>query len=204
MTAEQIVDFPVPRWDRVLHPASSSSGLPGTANQEVFRTFHRGKKKVRGQVRTRGRNLVRASLHPRRRLGWRISSRMQLVCGCSSQVVGGNFWARIQKSGGLGDGWDGALVMRQPTNAFGRISCPLCSRSSHLESGALFPLSLFLAVIVPGVWVLLRSTEIWIFQEMSISVGEMLGTTVDTCSASVLWWLWTYFTHFRRCGGLES
>ena len=41
--------------------------------------------------------------------------------------------------------------MRQPSDAFGRISCPLCSRSSHLESGALFPLSLFLAVIVPGV-----------------------------------------------------
>ena len=61
--------------------------------------------------------------------------------------------------------------MRQPTDAFGRISCPLCSCSSHLESGALFPLSLFLAVIVPGVWVLLRSTEIWIFRGMSISVG---------------------------------
>ena len=115
-------------------------------------------------------------------------------------MVGGNFWARIQKSGGLGDGRDGALVMRQPTNAFGRISYPLCSRSSHLESGALFPLSLFLAVIVPGVWVLLRS----IFRKMSLSVGAMLGSTVDFCSASVLWWLRTYFTHFLRCGGLES
>ena len=27
--------------------------------------------------------------------------------------MGGNFWARIQKFGGLGEGWDGALVMRQ-------------------------------------------------------------------------------------------
>ena len=43
-TAEQIVDTPVPRGGRVLHPASSSSGLPGTANQGVFRTFPRGKK----------------------------------------------------------------------------------------------------------------------------------------------------------------
>ena len=68
-------------------------------------------KKVRGQVRTRGRNWVRTSLHPRRRLIRRVSSRMRLVCGCSFLVVGGNFWARMQKSGGLGDGWNGALVM---------------------------------------------------------------------------------------------
>ena len=81
-------------------------------------------------------------------------------------MVVGNFWALIQKFGGLGDGWDGALVMRQPTYAFGRISCPLCSRSLHLESGALFPLSLYLAVIVPGVWALLRSMEKWIFREI--------------------------------------
>ena len=59
------------------------------------------------------------------------------------------FWAPIQKYGGLGDGWDGALVMRQPTSAFGRIPRPLRSRCSHLESGALFPLSLYLAVFVP-------------------------------------------------------
>ena len=68
---------------------------------------------------------------------------------------------------------------------------------------AFFPLSLYLAVIIPGVWVLQRSSEIGIFREMSISVGAMLCTTVDTCSASVLWWLWTYFTHFLRCGRLE-
>ena len=40
-TAEQIVDIPVPRRGRVLHPASSFSGLPGLANE---RTFPRGKK----------------------------------------------------------------------------------------------------------------------------------------------------------------
>ena len=38
-TAEQLVDIPDPRGGRVLHPASSSSGLLGTANQAVFRTF---------------------------------------------------------------------------------------------------------------------------------------------------------------------
>ena len=51
--------------------------------------------------------------------------------------------------------------MRQPACAFGIISCPVCSRSSHLESGALFPFSLFLAVIVPGVWVCFRGCSIW-------------------------------------------
>ena len=45
MTAEQNVDIPVPRGDRTLHPASSSSVLPVTANQGVFSTFPRGKKK---------------------------------------------------------------------------------------------------------------------------------------------------------------
>ena len=66
-TTEQLVDIPVPRGGRVLHPASSSSGLPGTANPGVFRTFPRGKK-VRRWVRTLGRNWVRTLLHPRRRL----------------------------------------------------------------------------------------------------------------------------------------
>ena len=130
-TAEQIVDTPVPRDRRVLHPASSSSGLPGTANQGVFRTFPRGKK-VRTWARTRGRNCSPSRAHPRRRLSWRISSRMQPVCGCAFQAVGGNFWAQIQKCGGQGEGWDGALVMRQPTTTFGRnYSCfpVLCARA---------------------------------------------------------------------------
>ena len=44
-TAEQIVDTPVQRGDRTLHPASSSSGLPVTANQGFFSDF--SPKKVR-------------------------------------------------------------------------------------------------------------------------------------------------------------
>ena len=82
--------------------------------------------------------------------------------------------------------------MRQPTDALGRISCPLRSRGSHLESGALFPLTLYLAVTDPGVWVLLLSTENEILREMTISVGAILGSTVDTCSATVRWGLWTH------------
>ena len=38
-TAEQIVDTLVPRGDRTLHPASSSSSLPVMANQGVFSDF---------------------------------------------------------------------------------------------------------------------------------------------------------------------
>ena len=130
-TAEQIVDIPVPHGGRVLHPASSSSGLPGTSNQGFFSHFSPWEKSAR-QVRTRGRNWVRTSLRPRCWLSWRVSSRTLMVIGCSFQVVGGNFWARIQKFGGLGDGWDGALVMHQPTFDFGRISIPMCSPSSHV------------------------------------------------------------------------
>ena len=46
-TAAQIVDIPVPRGGRQdpdLPSAASSSGLPGMANQGVFRAFHIGKK----------------------------------------------------------------------------------------------------------------------------------------------------------------
>ena len=68
--------------------------------------------------------------------------------------------ATMAASGRLGQ----ALVMRQPTYAIGSISCPLCSCSSHLESGALFPLSLYLAVIVPGVYVLLMIAKIGFFR----------------------------------------
>ena len=42
---EQTVDIPVPRGDRTLLPASSSSVLPVTANEGVFRTFPQNKKK---------------------------------------------------------------------------------------------------------------------------------------------------------------
>ena len=89
-------------------------------------------KKVRTWPRTRGPNCSPSRAHPRRRLSWRISSRMQPVCGCAFQAFGGNFWAQIQKFGGLGEGWDGALVMRQRTTTFGRISScfpVLCARA---------------------------------------------------------------------------
>ena len=46
-TAEQNVFIPVPRGERTLHSALSSSVLPMTAIQGVFSTFPRGKKSAR-------------------------------------------------------------------------------------------------------------------------------------------------------------
>ena len=96
-TAEQIVDTLVPCGDRTLHPASSSSVLPVTANQGVFSTFPRGEESTQSGSHS-GSELSRA--RPRRRLSWhrrffmRASGRtMLVVCGCSFPVVGGNFWA---------------------------------------------------------------------------------------------------------------
>ena len=42
--AEHLVDIPVPRGGRILHPASSSSGFAGYGKSRGFRTFSRGKK----------------------------------------------------------------------------------------------------------------------------------------------------------------
>ena len=100
-----------------------------------------------------------------------------------------------------------ALVMRQPTDAFGRLSCPLCTRSSHLESGALFPLSLYLAdsVIVLGVWVLVRSTENGFFSGDVCFRGcsAWFDSGYMLC-VSTLVALDVFHTIFPRCGGLES
>ena len=76
--------------------------------------------------------------------------------------------------------------MRQPTDALGRISCPLRSRGSHLESGALFPLSLYWQSLIRASGCLLLSAENWIFWEMSVFLGAMPGSTVDTVYASTL------------------
>ena len=149
---------------------------------------------MRRLVCTRGRNCSPSRAHPRRWLSRRVSSWTQLVCGCAFQAVGGNFSAQIQKFGGLGEGWDGALVMRQPTTTFGRISScvpVLCARAVRTWN-------LVHYFLCPCFWQLgsgrLGIAEEYgncFFLEMSISVGAMLGTTVDTCSsASVLWWLW--------------
>ena len=48
-----------------------------------------------------------------------------------------------------------------------------------------------------------RVQESWILWEISFR-GQMLGSTVDTCSASVRDVFWTILTYFPRCRGLEA
>ena len=66
----------------------------------------------------------------------------------------------VASGAAAGAGWDDALVMCQPTDALRSISFPSRSRCSHLDFGALFPLTLYLAVTVPGVFLLLLSSKI--------------------------------------------
>ena len=73
-------------------------------------------------------------------------------------------------------------VLRLPTDALGTISCPLRSRGIW----CIISVVLVLAVTDTGVWVLLLSTEKWIFREMFVVLGAMLGSTVDTVYASTL------------------
>ena len=76
-------------------------------------------------------------------------------------------------------------------DALRRISFALRSRCSHLESGALFPLTLYLAVIVPGVWVLLLSAEIGFF-------GRFLFSWVQNLVRQWIHALRQYFGGFGR------
>ena len=186
-TAEQTVDTLVPRGDRTLHPASSSV-LPVTANQWVFSTFPRGKK-VRGRARTRGRNCSPSRAHPRRRLSWhrrffmRASGRtMLVVCGCSFLVVGGNFWARTQKSGGQGKAGTvpsscvslRALLKVFPVHRARAVrTWNLCIISSVFASGSIA-----------------EEYGNLILREMTFLRWCNAWFSVDICSASVLWWLW--------------
>ena len=80
-TAEQNVDIPVPRGDRTLLSASTSSVLPVTASQGFFALFPKIKK-VRSWARTRGRNCSPSRAHPRRLLSWKTPS-----SGCGSRMT---------------------------------------------------------------------------------------------------------------------
>ena len=83
--------------------------------------------------------------------------------------------------------------------------------SAHGGLGKNF-LSFALALFALGIWCIISvdpvpdsfcSLRLGVAEEFgkldfsgSLSVGAILGSTVDTCSASVLWWLWTNCTHF--------
>ena len=68
-----------------------------------------------------------------------------MVCGCSSPVVGGNFWARTQKSGGQGEAGtvpSSCVSLRTPLKVFPvHRACAvrtwnLCIISSVFASGS--------------------------------------------------------------------
>ena len=89
--------------------------------------------------------------------------------------------------------------------------------SSRQSTEALRSLSFLFAACAVRTWNLVKlfpsrslcvgvacGVQHWIFREiLQLLVGAILGSTVDTCSASVLG-VWTNCTHFLRCGRLES
>ena len=204
-TAEQIVDTPVPRDSRVLHPASSSSGFCRVRQiNGFFANFPEGKSALLG-LHSGSESPSRA--HPRRRLSLRISSRMQQVCGCAFQVVGGNFWAQFQKFGGLGEGWDGALVMRQPTTTFGRIS--LCFPVLGARAVRTWKLVHFSFVLASGSHCsgclgVAYVYENWTLREMTFLRGcnAWYNSGYMFCVSTLV--ALEEFTHFLRGGRLVS
>ena len=76
--------------------------------------------------------------------------------------------------------------MRQSTEASGSISfLGGSSGGSHLESGAMFPIRPCIWQSLFYVWVLAVEFRIWIFREILGCFSAILGSTVDTCSATV-------------------
>ena len=103
----------------------------------------------------------------------------------------------------------GPVVTRQSTEAFGRISISTlwcCLRWSHLEIWRIISTtSSYLTVFASVSGCCLWSTGHWIFREILESCScALVGSTVNTCSASVLGCFWTNGTYFLRRGGLGS
>ena len=109
---------------------------------------------------------------------------------------------RLLPGSRLGD-WAWTIV----TSVYGgsqKFVLPGCSlHGSHLESGTLFPLRFVSDSHVPCVGDAFGVLH-WTFREIiDLLVCVFVGSTVDTCSASVLG-VWKNCTHFLRCGRLES
>ena len=154
----QIVDIPAPRGGQDLPSSASSSGLPGTANHLVFRTFPRGKKKCALGLA----------------LGVRTASRVEpihaggsaggFLHGCSWGVDAFSQW-QVETSGlGPRSLAAGVKVGRVPCHASAYdffwknffVFPVLCARAVRTWNLVhYFFVSLLLAVLVPGVWVLL-------------------------------------------------
>ena len=89
---------------------------------------------------------------------------------------------------GAGDRAERGPSSRQSTEAFGRISCPgFLGRAVRTgKYGALFPSCLVAGSHAFCVWGLRVGYRIEFFGRCCGYSGAMLGSTVDTCSASVL------------------
>ena len=205
-TAEQNVDIPVPRGaphdvHQIPLPAAGSSDLLETANQGVVSTFPRRKKcedpAHPGVGTGRGLQLM-ASVS--------LAGGLPVDSGTGgSRASWGTTWveAAFGSLGEAGTMPSSCVSLRLLWKNFIVSSCPSCSRNSHLESGALFPLSLYLAVLVPGVWVLLMSTNIGFFGRRLSSWEQCL--VLQWIHALRQFFGYGRISHmFLRCGRLGS
>ena len=164
-TAEQIVDIPVPRGGRVLHPASSSPGLPGTANQGFFSHFSRGKKCDDGSALGVGTGCGHQLIHAGGSAGGFLRGRSRCVDAISRWLVetsglGPRSLAAWVKAG---TGPSSCVSLRLLVEEFRRVFLSFVLAQFALGIWYIISFVLASGCYVPGVWVLLRSTEIEIF-----------------------------------------
>ena len=196
--SEQIAEFPDPGGGRqdfkpVQGSAMASSVSPGQAGEGFFRTFPHRKKcedSAHPGVGTRCRvelmdavSLAGVSLvaqHGLRRL-LLVAERQEwcfLVCSSglpSYPVAWSSCWCRLC-TGAACQSWKNFLFYVAAS-----------SRNSHLESGALFFVSQYLAVIIPGVWVLLMSTRLGFFGDaFSRGCNTRLDSGYMLCISTLL------------------
>ena len=140
--------------------------------------------------------LVLALLRPRSFLGW--PGMMGMENGCFFVVLWQAWYWRVCTLSGppstqrpwqlMGD-WDrpsSCVSLRTLLKEF-PVLCARAVRTSNLVHYFRCPCIWQFLFWVSGccIWY-----ENWILRETTFFVGAMLGTTVDTCSVSVLWWLW--------------
>ena len=187
-TAEQIVDTPVPRGGRVLHPASSSSVLLGTANQGgVFALFPEGKKCDVGLALGVGTGCGHQLIHAGGSSGGFLRGRSRCVDAVS--------WWLVETSGlgprslaawvKAGTGPSSCVSLRELLEAFPDL---LCSCSSHLESVHYFSVPVVAKIGFSGDD-FLRGGNAW------CNSGYMLCVSTSRALEE--------FTHFLRGGGLH-
>ena len=154
-TAEQNVDIPVPcgaphDFHKNPLPAAGSSDLLETANQGFFSTFHRGT--GRGLQLMAYVSLAGACPFDSGTAGSTGSLGYNMGCGCFFMVPVADvvlasavsLWSTLFQlimaaSVRLGRGPRHASTYDYFWKNFFVFSSPLCSRSSHLEIGTLFP-----------------------------------------------------------------